>query len=344
MESLSFRPAIARRRGFPVFRAPGFTLVELLVVIAIIGILVALLLPAVQSARESGRRIQCTNHLKQLGLALQNYHDTFDSFPSGCLLSSEFGPAAVVYLLPFIEQKSVFDIYDPGSHSGASTGVANDVPGKFRPVMFTCPSEANRRDDTLLGWNNYHMNFGTFVSAPTPKWDGVFGPNFAAGPAPGIPKIRIPSILDGTSHTAAFAEVCNGPRDGKPIDKRTDCFEHSGSLSTDHATARTTLLANNWKTAGTAGAWSPAWRWRGYPWREGSVWRGGYNHLLPPNSACWRANGDWWQLVTPASSFHTGGANAVFCDGSVRFVAQNIDGAIWEAAGSREGAESVALP
>src|SRR3954451_8534359 len=101
------------------------------------------------------------------------------------------------------------------------------------------------------------------------------------------------------------------------------------------------LKAMNWQTAQLAGpGWGGSgWRWRGYPWREGSIWRGGYTHLLPPNSPCWRTNGDWWQLVSPTTSFHPGGANVVLCDGSVRYVPENIDGAVWEAAGSRNGGE-----
>jgi len=337
----SVRAGILRRRpaGFVSF---GFTLVELLVVIAIIGVLVALLLPAVQSAREAARRMSCSNNLKQLGLAVQNYHDTFKQFPSGCSNAALFGPSAHVFLLPFIEQQNIFDLYDPADTSGAGTAVTNDIPAKFRPKVFVCPSEPNKRTDTVLGWTNYHTNFGTWVGTGSKRWDGLFGPNFAAGGAAAAPAIRFASITDGTSHTAAFAEVCNGPAGGN-LDRKTDCFEYSGSISATPATARSTLLAQDWRSASTAGEWSPDWRWRGYPWREGSVWRNGYNHLLPPNSACWRANGDWWQLISPASSFHPAGINAVFCDGSVRFVTETVDGAAWEAAGSRDGGESISL-
>lgn len=321
-------------------RSRAFTLVELLVVIAIIGILVALLLPAVQSAREAARRMQCTNNVKQLVLATHNYHDTFQRFPPGSLTSANFGPSAHVYLLPFIEQRNAFDLYDPATHSGASSGVANDLVGKLRPKVFVCPSDRNNRTDTVLGWTNYHTNYGTWVKGATVRWDGVFGPSFSAGGAPALTNVRLASIVDGTSHTSAFAEVCNGPSGGA-YDKRTDCFEFTGSLTTNFAANRKTLLATPWKTASTAGGWSPAWRWRGYPWREGSIWRNGFNHLLPPNSACWRPTSDWWTLITPASSFHNSGVNTGFCDGSVRFVTDSIDGAAWEAAGSRDAGESV---
>lgn len=320
----------------------GFTLVELLVVIAIIGVLVALLLPAVQSAREAARRTSCTNNLKQLGLAVQNYHDTFNVLPSGCPSSANFGPSAHVYLLPFIEQQNVFDLYDPADHSGGSTAVVNDVPGKFRPKVYICPSDPNPRKDTVLGWTNYHTNHGTWVGTGQKAWDGMFGPAFDAGGGKAVHGLRLASLTDGTSHTSAFAEVCNGPAGGD-VDRKTDCFEYSGSLSAVPAEARQTLLAQDWKSAGSAGAWDPPWRWRGYPWREGTMWRNGYNHLLPPNSACWRANNDWWQLVSPASSFHPAGVNTAMADGSVRFVSDSVDGAAWEATGSRSGGESIQL-
>jgi prepilin-type processing-associated H-X9-DG protein len=103
-------------------------------------------------------------------------------------------------------------------------------------------------------------------------------------------------------------------------------------------------MAQNWQSAGLAGGWSPPWRWRGYPWREGSIWRTGYTHLLPPNSACWRLNGDWWQISPSASSYHTGGVNVALVDGSVRFVSSNVDTAAWTAAGSRNGGEPISLP
>jgi prepilin-type processing-associated H-X9-DG protein len=85
------------------------------------------------------------------------------------------------------------------------------------------------------------------------------------------------------------------------------------------------------------------WNWRGYPWREGSIWRTGVNTLLGPNKPCYRPNGEWWQLVTPASSYHSGGVTACMTDGSVRFVTDGVDSDAWSAAGSRNGGEINAL-
>src|SRR3954451_14593501 len=103
------------------------------------------------------------------------------------------------------------------------------------------------------------------------------------------------------------------------------------------------LKAMNWQTAQLAGpGWGgTGWRWRGYPWREGSIWRTGYTHLLPPNSPRWRAEGDWWQAVSTASSYHTGGVNVVMADGAVRFVNDSVNPDVWTAAGSRDGGETL---
>jgi prepilin-type N-terminal cleavage/methylation domain-containing protein/prepilin-type processing-associated H-X9-DG protein len=345
----------------------GFTLVELLVVIAIIGILIALLLPAVQSARESARRTQCTNNLKQLGLALNTFHDAYKYYPSGCAQNGPiYGPSAIVHLLPYVEQDALRDNYNLDGASGASfSDPANDAIGLARLAFLNCPTDPEDGYYTQMGWTNYHTNWGTWVRPV--GWDGVFGPIFSAGGKPGIGRLlfsatptpgvqqgavtigagtRVNDIIDGTSNTAAFAEVCLPPdtRTNAAAHPKTDCFEGGSVTTTTLAASRAAFQAKDWKTAGYPAGWgTPPWRWRGYPWREGSVWRNGYNHLLPPNSPCWRPNNDWWQLVSPASSWHPGGVNATLCDGSVRFVRESISPNVWEAVGSRKGGESFSL-
>jgi prepilin-type N-terminal cleavage/methylation domain-containing protein/prepilin-type processing-associated H-X9-DG protein len=354
-------------------RRLGFTLVELLVVIAIIGILIALLLPAVQSAREAARRSQCNNNLKQLGLALHNYHDVYKYYPSGCLRNGPlYGPSPFVQLLPYVEQEAMRDGYDDTATSGGTfTGmnIANDAIATHRLPFLICPTDPEKRVDTQMAWTNYHTNWGTWVRVK--GWDGVFGPNFAVagqprlgsilatgpqepaipnvpqGPVPLGSGVRVGEVIDGTSNTAAFAEMALPPRDttNAPPHPKTDCFEGGAQAQTTLAAARAAFEGMNWQTAGYAAGWGPPpWRWRGYPWREGSVWRSGYNHLLPPNRPCWRPNNDWWHLVSTASSWHPGGVNMVLCDGSVRFVRESISAVVWEAAGSRKGGESLALP
>jgi prepilin-type N-terminal cleavage/methylation domain-containing protein/prepilin-type processing-associated H-X9-DG protein len=330
----------------------AFTLIELLVVIAIIAILIGLLLPAVQKVREAAARVKCQNNLKQMSLATMNFEGVFGTLPGGAYSATAyFSPAAQI--LPYIEQAALYQKFD--LTAGPFDSV-NPIAAAQRPPLFTCPSEYNAHPvpevNAQMAWGNYHANCGTWVLAiPVKRWDGPFGPpkdetaNTGALPAPGIKPQRIADIADGTSNTAMYAEVANSlaPDYNAPRSKIADCYE-AGSITTASLTAaRAALQAKDWTTAPFAGNFSPAWRWRGYPWSEGTAWRGWYNHLLPPNSPCWRP-GDWWGMVSPASSYHTNGVNVCLCDGSVRFVTNGIDPNVWTAAGSRDGGEPLSLP
>jgi prepilin-type N-terminal cleavage/methylation domain-containing protein/prepilin-type processing-associated H-X9-DG protein len=333
----------------------GFTLIELLVVIAIIAILIGLLLPAVQKVREAANRMTCANNLKQLGLALHNHHSTYRKFPAGCSLPwDEWGHSPNFQLLPFIEEDNLYKIvdltkgpYDPGAPN-------NQKAIAQQPRLFLCPSDKQQGGittalGTSFGWTNYHGNAGSWVSLRA--WDGIFGTTddvtFTGVPVTRakLPAQRIADIKDGTSNTAAFAEVCNGPGvSGQPADNRTDCFDLTGSFHPSTLTeAQSILLAKDWRTASLVPFTGGVWRYRGYPWNEGNIWRNWYNHLLPPNNPCWRPNGDWWQLVSPASSFHPGGVNVLLCDGGVRFVQETVSPDVWLATGTRGGGEALTL-
>jgi prepilin-type N-terminal cleavage/methylation domain-containing protein/prepilin-type processing-associated H-X9-DG protein len=320
----------------------GFTLIELLVVVAVIGVLIALLLPAVQKVREASYRADCANNLKQLGLALHNYEVTRGTLPAGCTLRwDEWGWSPHAQLLPFIEEYNLnrqID-FDKGPYDPVNVPILAQ-----RPKIFRCPSDHQQGLFEPFGYTNYHPNAGSWVYAR--GWDGVFGTALAYGGVPSLPGVRLADITDGLSNTSAFAEVCNGAGSHTPAlpDRHTDCFEFGAQTSKDLPTARAAFLARDWRIADYAGGWMPPWRYRGYPWHEGNIWRNWYNHLLPPNRACWRPNDDWWQLVTPASSWHPGGVNVLLCDGSVRFVSESVDADAWLAAGTRSGGEAASLP
>jgi prepilin-type N-terminal cleavage/methylation domain-containing protein/prepilin-type processing-associated H-X9-DG protein len=330
-------------------RLGGFTLVELLVVIAIIGVLVALLLPAVQSAREAARRTQCQNQIKQLGLALHNFESVTKRLPHGSENSVIWGPSPLTVLLPVIEQGNVANqMTQSFAHGGSAETTAgqatlnHEAGSTVRPKIFQCPSEMNTFRGLVYGFTNYHTNWGSWVRIEN-RWDGLFGTNFVpySGGPPRMDAVRLAEVVDGTSNTLAFGEVANGVgSDPKIRDPRRDCYLATRPGTPDPVAVRTQLLAMDWRTAGTLSGWN----WRGYPWREGSIWRNGFNTLLPPNKPCFRPGGEWWELVTPASSYHAGGANVCLVDGSVRFVPDNIDATVWMAAGTIGGGESGSLP
>jgi prepilin-type N-terminal cleavage/methylation domain-containing protein len=334
----------------------GFTLVELLVVIAIIGILVALLLPAVQSAREAARRTQCTNNLKQIGIALHNYHDTFKSFPFG-KGPSYAGAAGYArwsshaLLLPFMEQIPLHSSIDfryapatPGMGGVINFMPAYTNPGNINLVAsqtfvqgFLCPSDGSSGGGPWPGQNNYAANQGGWLCdrSDTPAAPGDIAPGeLQTGVLYYLSQIRMASITDGASNTAAFSERLRG--NGGPNPKR-DLFVMANQTSLQ-ATYQTCTATN----PNTATPLTSKWGWS---WVMGENCCTLYNHVSGPNTiSCaglpFPGTMTNMAMQVSASSNHPGGVLVLLCDASVRFIPQTVDLSTWRAIGTRAGGES----
>jgi len=285
-------------------RSRAFTLVELLVVIAIIGVLVTLLLPAVQAAREAARRSQCSNHLKQMGLAVHNYHDTYGAFPPGninfgsCCMSEGY-TTWTISLLPFIEQQALADRYN---HNKTNESVVNEFVRQQYVKTYVCPSDieprkldrpesgpgaayeyhpgsyrgCGGRSDGSGWWDNYPQ----YTALPR-SWKGVF--HTVDGRE--LDCERFSSVTDGTSNTWLIGEYST-----RTHLRRRTFWAYEYAYNRSDATPYSFTRLNDYDRCIAIGG-------------SGMV------------NAC---NRGW-------ASFHPGGSQFVLCDGSVRMASNNID-------------------
>ncbi|MGL4594655.1 MAG: DUF1559 domain-containing protein [Thermoguttaceae bacterium] len=342
-----------RRRFLSTFSA--FTLVELLVVIAIIGVLIALLLPAVQAAREAARRMQCTNNLKQLGLSLHNHHDTFGYLPNssyqnslGCTTQMMTGtpPAAVATnrerigvlatLLPFIEQNAIAEAIKQCTTStstsagnwiwdATNTGASSIRIGSQPIAGFHCPSDPNAKTnrDTEMARSNYRPCMGDFVlpSGLSDAARSCFRPGNAA-------TVTMASLIDGTSNTVVFGEsVITSDRSTRPILRGGQAIITLSNTSNPN----TCLAAKN----GDGTVTGPSveltddnfGRSAGRRLYDARMPVLNFVTMNPPNSPTCGSNAQWDNATSmaAASSMHSGGANVCMGDGAVRFISETID-------------------
>ncbi|HEX6961074.1 MAG TPA: DUF1559 domain-containing protein [Lacipirellula sp.] len=324
----------------------AFTLVELLVVIAIIGVLVALLLPAVQAAREAARRNQCMNNLKQLALATLNYEEANDKFP----IAHERGELwnQHTLILPFLEQANTEDRID------YSRAIGNNEVRLMHIQAFLCPSDLDDRlnnstdTDGQENWgrNSYRACAGSGV-----------GDKRGVGAQPDVENnngvfvafetIEMREVIDGASNTALFSERVRGDGDDFVSEPLSDWYRISEAAMTtrqvyDACSAVNPSAMNRKKDQFSRG---------GRNWPRGTYVATRYNHIMPPNDkSCTRKDGGG-QLgatvneqggATTASSFHNGGVNLARADGSVEFASDGVDALVWQALGSRNGEETPA--
>ena len=324
----------------------GFTLIELLVVIAIIAILISMLLPAVQQAREAARRIQCRNNLKQIGLALHNYLDVHSAFPPSFVsdVSTTDTPGGEwsihARILPFLEQSALYNVADLEKEYEAveNSGIAN-----LRIDGYLCPSDPNDQTRTDGNGNavhypvNYGFNGGTWrvwVNSQREPGNGAFAPNSRFAPR---------DFTDGTSNTLGFSEV-----------KAFTPYNRDGDTGTSTIPSSASDVSNLIAAGGSNKADSGHTEWV-----DGRVHQTGFTVTLPPNSDVFvpgglRSNeGDYtscredkscstptYAAVT-SRSWHVGVVNSLLMDGSVRSFGENIDHSIWRKLGQRNDGQVI---
>ncbi|WP_435018034.1 DUF1559 domain-containing protein [Tundrisphaera sp. TA3] len=301
---------ITRDRG-------GFTLIELLVVIAIIAVLIALLLPAVQAAREAARRIQCTNNLKQFGIALHNYHDIHGRFPNGAMgrlpttgrypgTGTNYRAAFCVSIMPYVEQGAAFASFNANQNVLHAT---NQTTRMAKLAVYQCPSDTPvvfGDPNPVDHKGNYGINFGPGPYYNPNQPGGVFSIAYGASLA---------EITDGSSNTLAMSEILQVPsplngmvdRRGRIWNDDTSTYQISGQITPNSKSPDTGACGND-----------PA---RNMPCQDTPA-----------------ATANHWMA---ARSRHPGGVNALLCDGSVRYVKDTVNPVNWRALTTRDAGEVI---
>ena len=354
-------------------RRRGFTLIELLVVIAIIAVLIALLLPAVQAAREAARRIQCVNNMKQMGLAIHNYHSTHGAFPMGA--SSGMYDASLVYnakqnlslhaaILPFLEQTAIYNAINFNWGCEDNTGVicyqVNKTATVAKISAFCCPSDPNAGVPDFNGTSNTNNYYGCVGTTMTFSQIGTTAPYANLNvtninmPTTGLFAFHLSNglntCIDGSSNTIAFAEAVVGNQQQIAGNKRIgvvgvaaiQAFEaYDASANLANTIAALNACQNAWKAkTGTD-------LQRGENWAHAAMCMTLFNTIGTPNdfgdswTYCSRIGSGARADINSADSFHAGGVNVTMADGSVRFIKDTVNRQTWMALGTKAGGEVI---
>jgi prepilin-type N-terminal cleavage/methylation domain-containing protein/prepilin-type processing-associated H-X9-DG protein len=340
-------------------RRSGFTLIELLVVIAIIAILIGLLVPAVQKVREAAARATCQNNLKQLGLACHNFESTYKRLPpGGASWAGSSPPSMVVIVLPYVEQANLYNQFNFAKD--VNTDPANALARTSQVPFLLCPADpsgATQVDPGTpsnglpCGRNNYFANIG--MTADQRSTDlarvGIFNYQTAAGGngTQVISRVRITDVKDGTSNTCLWAETKLATGQGV-YDPTNVYLLPATDAGYSILTPQTGPLFNETSASAlivgmtyncNSYDYGPTQRigYRGLEYHRGLPHTSNYTHTIPPNYLGYDC-GDRTSFNTAhvaARSYHTGGVNVCFADGSVRWISDGIAIATWQALGTR---------
>lgn len=298
----------------------GFTIVEVVVSMAIIVLLMALIVPAVQQAREAARVTQCRSNLRQLGIAMHAYHEVHGAFPPG----NTNGFSCFVTMLPHLEQTAA---YSRVHFTNIEAPENAEVRATQMPFL-VCSADSTPATNTRIAITNYVANCGSGVHVGG-KMLGMFRVLQPNSVGSGVISAR--DVTDGLSNTVAFSEVLHasgekdrlrttwdGPRILDP-DKFIDECDH----------------VDGWSQPGNS--WD-----RGFDWMDGNAGMTLYNHLQTPNRVSCTNAGDVLGGCYAPTGNHVGGVNAGFADGSTKFLSNTIDRSVWRSLGTRSGAEVIA--